>query len=158
MTRSSNRNIALQYWGSSTLGHLFKRDEIKSTRHRKDMLYCVSVTLFVPNIHSEVLLELIDNGNWSNVCQTPNVQFYIHEKLMYAVFIFFRDKWNVQLIFQLYHTANDKRPDLVNVAQTKNWATIINATLSFKDDPDSSQYFHCLERCFSCTYFCFILT
>lgn len=25
------------------------------------MLYCVSVTLFVPNIHSEVLLELIDN-------------------------------------------------------------------------------------------------
>lgn len=45
------------------------------------MLYCVSVTLFVPNMHSEVLLELLDhdlsfNENGLNVCQTQNVQFY----------------------------------------------------------------------------------
>jgi len=32
----------------------------------KDLLYCVSVTLFVPNIHSEVLLELIDDDTSFN--------------------------------------------------------------------------------------------
>lgn len=58
------------------------------------MLYCVSVTLFVPNIHSEVLLELIDNDlsfneNWLNVCHTQNVQFYKNKNLMYTVLVFF---------------------------------------------------------------------
>lgn len=44
------------------------------------MLYCVSVTLFVPNMHSEVLLELLDhdlsfNENRLNVCQTQKCAF-----------------------------------------------------------------------------------
>lgn len=64
--------------------------DIKDQTLKKYMLYCVSVTLFVPNIHSEVLLELIDNDmsfneNWLIVCQTQNVQFYKNKNLMYTV-------------------------------------------------------------------------
>ncbi len=66
---------------------------------KKYMLYCVYVTLFVPNMHSEVLLELLDkdlsfNENGLNVCQTQHVQFYKNKNLI-SLHLFFSLNWDL---------------------------------------------------------------
>lgn len=84
------------------------------------MLYCVSVTLFVPNMHSEVLLEILDdelsfNENRLNVCQTQHVQFYHNKNFISLLFIFklrFVPGEILKKNIQVYYTANYKRADL----------------------------------------------
>ncbi len=84
------------------------------------MLYCVSVTLFVPNMHSEVLLEILDNElsfneNRLNVCQTQHVQFY-HNKNFISLLFLFKLRFVSGEIpnnnFQVYYAANYKHADL----------------------------------------------